>query len=195
MKNHLGKYECKLCLTLHTNEGSYMSHTQGKRHQENLKRRAAKYALKIYTRKPRSNAFLPLYILLSLYAYLSTVNLDSYRLAQREGQFPLVEKKKIQPKKTVKIGRPGYKVVKQKDSENNQRSLLFQVRVKFRVCLGVACAPISALLFSSQCKQHANQHQAKTHTTQQIDPVPADRVWTCSSIPLHERIRAAHRAP
>ena len=36
MKNHLGKYECKLCLTLHNNEGSYLAHTQGKRHQENL---------------------------------------------------------------------------------------------------------------------------------------------------------------
>ncbi|KAI0242403.1 CWF complex protein sap62 [Massospora cicadina] len=24
MKNHLGSYECKLCLTLHTNEGSYL---------------------------------------------------------------------------------------------------------------------------------------------------------------------------
>jgi splicing factor 3A subunit 2 len=91
MKNHLGKYECKLCLTMHQNEGSYMSHTQGKRHQENLARRVAK-------------------------------------LAQQKGQLPMVEKKKIQPKKTVKIGRPGYKVVKQKDNDLNQRSLLFQIQ-------------------------------------------------------------------
>lgn len=42
MRNHLGSYECKLCLTLHTNEGSYMAHTQGKKHQQNLARRAAK---------------------------------------------------------------------------------------------------------------------------------------------------------
>ncbi|CAM9247011.1 unnamed protein product [Phaeothamnion confervicola] len=41
MRNHLGKYECKLCLTLHNNEGNYLAHTQGKRHQENLARRAA----------------------------------------------------------------------------------------------------------------------------------------------------------
>ena len=33
MKNHLGTYECKLCLTLHNNEGSYLAHTQGKKHQ------------------------------------------------------------------------------------------------------------------------------------------------------------------
>ena len=36
MKNHLGSYECKLCLTLHNNEGNYLAHTQGKRHQQNL---------------------------------------------------------------------------------------------------------------------------------------------------------------
>ncbi len=33
MRNHLGYYECKLCLTLHKNEGNYLAHTQGKKHQ------------------------------------------------------------------------------------------------------------------------------------------------------------------
>ncbi|PRP89585.1 hypothetical protein PROFUN_00849 [Planoprotostelium fungivorum] len=42
MRNHLGSYECKLCLTLHNNEGNYLAHTQGKRHQTNLARRASK---------------------------------------------------------------------------------------------------------------------------------------------------------
>lgn len=41
MRNHLGTFECKLCLTLHPNEGNYLAHTQGKRHQYNLGRRAA----------------------------------------------------------------------------------------------------------------------------------------------------------
>lgn len=44
MRNHLGSYECKLCLTLHNNEGSYLAHTQGRKHQTNLGRRAAKEA-------------------------------------------------------------------------------------------------------------------------------------------------------
>lgn len=44
MRNHLGSYECKLCLTLHNNEGSYLAHTQGRKHQTNLARRAAKEA-------------------------------------------------------------------------------------------------------------------------------------------------------
>jgi splicing factor 3A subunit 2 len=89
-KNHLGKYECKLCLTLHTNEGSYLAHTQGKRHQQNLARRQAK-------------------------------------LDQQKGEFPVFERKTIKPRKTIKIGRPGYKVVKQKDPSTGQNSLLFQL--------------------------------------------------------------------
>jgi hypothetical protein len=28
MRNHLGQIECKLCLTLHPNEGNYLAHTQ-----------------------------------------------------------------------------------------------------------------------------------------------------------------------
>ena len=36
MRNHVGSYECKLCLTVHGNEGNYLAHTQGKRHQQNL---------------------------------------------------------------------------------------------------------------------------------------------------------------
>jgi splicing factor 3A subunit 2 len=40
MRNHLGKYECKLCMSIHLNEGSYLAHTQGKKHKTNLLKRA-----------------------------------------------------------------------------------------------------------------------------------------------------------
>ncbi|KAA0203354.1 hypothetical protein HAZT_HAZT000728 [Hyalella azteca] len=90
MKNHLGSYECKLCLTLHNNEGSYLAHTQGKKHQTNLARRAAKEAKEAPTQ-------------------------------------PAPEKARVELKKFVKIGRPGYRVTKQRDPENGQQSLLFQV--------------------------------------------------------------------
>lgn len=40
MRNHLGTFECKLCLTIHNTEGNYLAHTQGKRHQTNLARRS-----------------------------------------------------------------------------------------------------------------------------------------------------------
>merc|ERR1711878_267136 len=59
MRNHLGTYECKLCLTLHNNEASYLAHTQGKKHQSNLARRAAKEAkdspIQPSLEKPRVN--------------------------------------------------------------------------------------------------------------------------------------------
>lgn len=123
MKNHLGSYECKLCLTLHNNEGislslripflnirsyielktphflyiymfeiqgSYLAHTQGKKHQANLARRAAKEA------KEAPSMLAP-------------------------------EKPRVEPKKFVKIGRPGYRVTKQRSPENGQQSLLFQI--------------------------------------------------------------------
>eukprot|EP00250_Pteridium_aquilinum_P014404 c21967_g1_i1 orf=110-1156(+) len=90
MRNHLGSYECKLCLTLHNNEGNYLAHTQGKRHQTNLAKRAAREAKEAPT-QPQPN------------------------------------KRKVAPRKTVKIGRPGYRVTKQYDPETKQRSLLFQI--------------------------------------------------------------------
>uniref|UniRef100_A0A383WL24 Matrin-type domain-containing protein n=1 Tax=Tetradesmus obliquus TaxID=3088 RepID=A0A383WL24_TETOB len=89
MRNHLGQIECRLCLTLHNNEGNYLAHTQGKRHQQNLAKRAAREAA--------------------------------------EKQAAPAPQRRVQIKKTVKIGRPGYRVTKQYDLETRQRSLLFQV--------------------------------------------------------------------
>ncbi|OWB84057.1 hypothetical protein B5S33_g2694 [[Candida] boidinii] len=39
-RNHLGMLECRLCLTTHVSEGSYITHTQGKKHHYNLLKRA-----------------------------------------------------------------------------------------------------------------------------------------------------------
>ncbi|XP_042422207.1 splicing factor 3A subunit 2 [Zingiber officinale] len=90
MRNHLGSYECKLCLTLHNNEGNYLAHTQGKRHQTNLAKRAA-------------------------------------REAKEAPAQPQPHKRNVSLRKSVKIGRPGYRVTKQFDPETKQRSLLFQI--------------------------------------------------------------------
>lgn len=38
-RNHLGLLECKLCLTTHNNESSYLAHIGGKKHQLNLQKR------------------------------------------------------------------------------------------------------------------------------------------------------------
>jgi len=40
---------------------------------------------------------------------------------------PAPEKARVDIKRFVKIGRPGYKVTKQRDPDNGQQSLLFQV--------------------------------------------------------------------
>ncbi|KAI9021959.1 hypothetical protein DFJ74DRAFT_671256 [Hyaloraphidium curvatum] len=99
MKNHLGSYECKLCLTLHSNEGSYLAHTQGKKHQTNLARRAAKEA---QDRELKGGG--PL-------------------LLEMARKVPA-----IMPKKNaVKIGRPGYKITKIRDPLTKQMGMLFQV--------------------------------------------------------------------
>jgi len=92
MRNHLGSYECKLCLTLHSNEGNYLAHTQGRRHQANLARRAAR--------------------------------------EQKYAKVAAPSKKSIPgpPQRTAKIGRPAYRVTKQRDPVSGQLSLLFQLQ-------------------------------------------------------------------
>ena len=89
LRNHLGSFECRLCLTLHSTENSYLAHTSGKKHQTNLYRRQL--------REQRDGAVLP------------------------------QQKVRTQRRRVEKIGQPGYKVVKQKDPETDQKSLLFEI--------------------------------------------------------------------
>ncbi|KAI8820162.1 uncharacterized protein EV422DRAFT_531880 [Fimicolochytrium jonesii] len=104
MKNHLGSYECKLCLTLHNNEGSYLAHTQGKKHQTNLARRAAKDAH-------------------------DSQNVGTAQHLLTDGSTTGGVGPRIVPKKVaVKIGRPGYKVTKIRDPSTRQLGLLFQIQ-------------------------------------------------------------------
>mgnify|MGYP001094284878 CR=1 FL=1 len=112
MRNHLGKIECKLCLTIHTNEGSYMSHTQGKRHQQNLGQRNARMQARGMN--------------VVCTATLGSCHSRSSVFVQQPAE--VVSKPKIVPKKTPRIGRPGYKIVKQRSSETGQKSLLFQLQ-------------------------------------------------------------------
>ncbi len=103
MKNHLGSYECKLCLTLHNNEGNYLAHTQGKRHKTNLARRLAREQGEV-------GGLVPL-------------NQPSKRKSASNTAGP--GGSIITPRKTIKIGRPGYTVTKLRDADTNQRILLF----------------------------------------------------------------------
>lgn len=97
MKNHLGTYECKLCLTLHTNEANYLAHTQGKKHQAGLARRAHMEKL----REKELGQSMPV-------PQVSTLK-------------PAAVTRK------VRIGRPAYQVYKSRDPETNQRCLSFEL--------------------------------------------------------------------
>jgi splicing factor 3A subunit 2 len=103
MKNHLGSYECRLCLTLHVNEGSYLVHTQGKKHQANLGRRRAREA----SLSGNNGNF----------GSLSTGSATAATTAASAPVSPQLPK----------IGRPGYKIVKIKCPDSGHLGLLLQV--------------------------------------------------------------------
>jgi splicing factor 3A subunit 2 len=99
MRNHLGTYECKLCLTLHTNEANYLAHTQGKKHQQGLARRA----------------------------HMEKLKQEKEQQQQQQGGMP--QHYQQQPKaKKIRIGRPAYQVFKSRDAETNQRCLSFELQ-------------------------------------------------------------------
>jgi len=100
MRNHLGTYECKLCLTLHTNEGNYLAHTQGKKHQAGLAKRAAMEA------KKNGNAA------------------DGVGPALHSSLF---SSKICKEAPRIKIGRPAYEISKSRHYQTNQRCLSFQL--------------------------------------------------------------------
>lgn len=93
-KSHTGVFECRLCLTLHRTEASYLSHTQGRKHQTNLGRREAK---------------------LKRAAAAAAASSSSSAAAAAP------------PSTVVRIGRPGYRAVKQRDASTGELSLLFRL--------------------------------------------------------------------
>lgn len=104
MKNHLGSYECRLCLTLHVNEGSYLVHTQGKKHQSNLaRRRAREQATSAGGTQATTTALV--------------VQQQQQRVAQQQGGGG------------VRLGRPGYRVVKVRDPVTRYSGVLVQVHL------------------------------------------------------------------
>lgn len=101
MRNHLGSYECKLCLTLHTNEANYLAHTQGKKHQAGLAKRAAMEKKRAALEGKGGAAAGPM------------------PLTGSSGSAAAGEQAR------VRIGRPGYEVTKSRDPATNQRCLTF----------------------------------------------------------------------
>jgi len=103
LKNHLGSYECRLCLTLHVNEGSYLVHTQGKKHQSNLGRRRAREA------------------------QTSGTGAGGMMSSLLTASMPVQQAAPVSIFSGAKIGRPGYKIVKIRDPVTKYLGLRVQV--------------------------------------------------------------------
>eukprot|EP00977_Amphora_coffeiformis_P017982 scaffold6064_cov173-Amphora_coffeaeformis.AAC.11 len=101
VRNHLGSYECKLCLTLHRDEANYLAHTQGKKHQAGLARRA--HLDKLRQEREAESGTTP----------------SSATAAAAAAKQP--------PTKKVRIGRPAYQVFKSREAETGQRCLSFEL--------------------------------------------------------------------
>lgn len=101
VRNHLGSYECKLCLTLHRDESNYLAHTQGKKHQQGLARRAYLDKLKQQQQDQQQND-------------LATAG------GQRSSQSQTQQQQ-------LRIGRPAYQVFKSRDPQTSQRCLSFEL--------------------------------------------------------------------
>lgn len=107
-RNYQGQVDCTLCQTVHHNEGNYLTHTQGKRHQSNLARRAHVEA----RRGAAGDTFLAS-------AFSSNASAASVAAAAAGAE--------LAKRRRVIVGRPGYRVTKQFDAESGGRSLLFQI--------------------------------------------------------------------
>src|ERR1700712_5430211 len=99
-KHHVGSFECRLCLTVHQNDGSYLAHTQGRKHQTNLARRAAKEQ-----KEGRGVGLDPVTGM--------PIGMVGAQVAVKRN--------------VVKIGRPGYKITKTRDPVTRQQGLIFQL--------------------------------------------------------------------
>jgi splicing factor 3A subunit 2 len=102
MRNHLGTYECKLCLTLHTNEANYLAHTQGKKHQQGLAKRA-------HMEKLRAE------------------KLQQQQMREDAGWKKPPGELTAAPQR-IRIGRPAYQVFKSRDADTQQRCLSFELQ-------------------------------------------------------------------
>ncbi|OMJ23583.1 Pre-mRNA-splicing factor sap62 [Smittium culicis] len=119
MRNHIGSYECKLCLTIHTNEGSYLAHTQGKKHQTNLARRAALDEQdSLLSGTPINGQMMG-----------GNVKRVGNLMVQMDGSGGLLNQTRKLQSSTIKIGRPGYKVVKIRDPASRQVGFCFQLQL------------------------------------------------------------------
>ncbi|KAI3402795.1 sap62 [Candida oxycetoniae] len=98
-RNHLGLLECRLCLTTHNNEASYISHLGGRKHHVNLERR------RVLDEKQHRQ-----------HQYQQKINEQ-------------ISISNIEKRSWKKIGQPEYKISKIRDPETDQVGLIISVKV------------------------------------------------------------------
>ncbi|CAK7896802.1 pre-mRNA-splicing factor Prp11p [[Candida] anglica] len=97
-RNHLGLLECKLCLTTHVSESSYISHLGGRKHQLNLEKR------RILDEKYNN------------------------RNQQRDAGLNSVSISNVPKRVWNKIGKPAFKVTKIRDTNTLKMGILINVK-------------------------------------------------------------------
>jgi splicing factor 3A subunit 2 len=105
IKNNIGTFECKLCCTTHRDESNYLAHTQGKKHQHAIARRAHQEKVAAEEQGKINGTIAP--------STTSTTTLSSSSLLGQHNK--------------IRIGRPAYQVYKSRDVETNQRCLSFEI--------------------------------------------------------------------
>jgi splicing factor 3A subunit 2 len=124
MRNHLGQYECRLCLTLHTNEGNYLAHTQASSPSDLAPLRLPEMFEPAVSLE--SGPWVKHFSWMQGKRHQQNLAKRAAREA-RDKPIQPAPKTTVAPRKTVKIGKPGYRVTKLYDQAARQRHLLFQV--------------------------------------------------------------------
>lgn len=148
MKNHIGSYECRLCLTLHTTVGNYLVHTQGKRHQTNLKYRIAKESADRNGGDEQQ----------------SKIN---QQLEQKKEKLWKMKQNKI------KIGKPGFDVTKSRHPLTKQRCLTFQI---YYPDIKAPNASNSSTIRQRKAREYKPKFRFMSAYEQKID-FPQDPAW------------------
>eukprot|EP00127_Corallochytrium_limacisporum_P006444 Clim_evm34s227 gene=Clim_evmTU34s227 len=97
-RNRAGQIECKLCLSVHVNEASYLSHTRSKRHQRSLEKKQRRLEAQ-----------------------------NQHRTSASQATGVGLHLKKSQIRSFKRIGKPQAEVTRLHDATTDQRGFLFQV--------------------------------------------------------------------
>lgn len=165
-RNHLGMLECRLCLTTHVSESSYISHLSGKKHQLNLEKRRI-----LDAKQNQRNR-----------GALSADAVIANKIVTISNT----------PKRTwTKIGRPAYKVSKIRDPQSMQTGFLVDLKLPkaikdplFRFMSYYELSPHNQTVTNSYISQNNVDVSAQDSQFLVISAEPYENI--CIAIPSRE---------